>query len=87
MTAIYITVQLRRPSEDDPGAVAEGWYRCDGNVVQLTDRYGNPLAGDKNTRRPREGQTARECAVQLLRSKATTYRASKPFNLPLRYPR
>ena len=33
------------------------------HIVQLTDRHGNPLAGGKNTRRPKEGQTARKCAV------------------------
>ena len=87
MTPIYITYQLRRPSRDgaDPGEVAETWFSSDGNVVQLTDRDGHPLPGDENRRRLKEGQTARECAVQLLRSKAGT-RTSRPFNRPIRYP-
>ena len=87
-TPTYITLQLRRPSRDgeDPGEVAEAWYVADGNTVQLTDRDGHPLPGDDNRRRLKDGQTARECAVGLLRSKSM-HRASRPFNRPLRYPR
>jgi hypothetical protein len=87
-TPTYITLQLRRPSRDgeDPGEVAEAWYVADGNIVRLTDRDGHPLPGDENRRRLKDGQTARENAVLLLRSKSM-HRASKPFNRRLVYPK
>ena len=88
MTPIYITIQLRRPSRDgeDPGAIEEAWFITEDDVVQFTNRDGHPLPGDENSRRLKEGQTARECAAQLLRSKART-RTSRPFNRPIRYPK
>ena len=84
----YITIQLRRPSRDgeDPGVVDEAWFITKDDVVQFTDRDGHPLPGDENRRRLKNNETARECAVQLLRSKSM-HRASKPFNRPLRYPK
>jgi hypothetical protein len=84
----YITLQLRRPSRDgeDPGLVDEAWYVADGNTVQFTDRDGNSLHGD-HTRRPiGPGETARESAARLLRTRSM-HRASRPFNRPLRYPK
>jgi hypothetical protein len=87
MNPTYITIQLRRPSRDgeDPGAVDEAWYVADGNTVQFTDRDGTPLHGDGNKRKLEPNETARECAVQLLRSKS--HRASKPFNRKIIYPK
>jgi hypothetical protein len=84
----YITLQLRRPARDgeDPGAVDEAWFVVKGDVVQLTDRDGVPLHGDGNKCKLEPNETARECAVRLLRSKSM-HRASKSFNRPLRYPK
>jgi hypothetical protein len=84
----YITIQLRRPSRDgeDPGVIDEAWFITKDDVVQLTDRDGVPLHGDGNKRKLEPNETARECAVQLLRSKSM-HRASKAFNRPLRYPK
>jgi hypothetical protein len=84
----YITFQLRRPSRDgeDPGVVDEAWFITKGDIVQLTDRDGHPLRGDENRRRLKNSETAREAAVQLLRSK-TGARSSRPFNRVLRYPK
>ena len=50
MSANYITVQLRRPRDDDPE-----WSIRDGNgaedgAVQLVDRDGEPLPGKGNRR-------------------------------------
>jgi hypothetical protein len=89
MTVItYITLQLRRPARDgsDAGMIEEAWFVTKDDVVQFTDRDGHPLPGDENRRRLKDGQTARECAVQLLRSKSM-HRAGRPFNRPLRYPK
>jgi hypothetical protein len=79
MAVTYITLQLRKPSRDggDPGEVAETWFSCDGDVVQLTDRDGHPLPGDENRRRLKNSETAREAAVQLLRSKTWPGRAGR----------
>jgi hypothetical protein len=85
---IYITCQLRRPARDgsDPGAVAEGYYKQDGDHVQMCDRDGKPLAGEKNRKKLRPGQTAREAAVQLLKTKASMFSSRESFNRTLRYP-
>jgi hypothetical protein len=87
MTApTYITIQLRRPRDDDPGLVDEAWYRAEAGVVMLTDRYGVPLPGEGNKRELRPGETAREGAARLLRVRSRN-RPARPFNRPLRYPR
>jgi hypothetical protein len=87
MTVVYITYQLRRPSRDgDPGAVAEGWYKADGDYTQMTDRDGIPLAGEKNRKKLRPGEMHREVASRLLREKASRFAGSQSFNRPLRYP-
>ena len=86
MSAIYVTLELRRPRGDDPGSVAEGWYDLDGNHVQMCDRDGIPLAGEKNRKKLRPGQTAREAAVMLLKEKASRFGSRESFNRTLRYP-
>jgi hypothetical protein len=78
----YITIQLRRPSEDDPGAVEEGWYRAE----MLTNRDGVPLPGEDNRRTLRPNETAREGAARLLRARSRS-RPARPFNRPLHYPK
>jgi hypothetical protein len=83
--ATYITIQLRRPREDDPGVVDEAWYCVDGNQVQLTNRDGVPLPGEDNRRTLRPNETAREAAVRLLRARSRS-RPARPFNRTLRYP-
>jgi hypothetical protein len=83
---IYLSVQVRRPRDGDAGAAAEGWYYQDGDHVQMCDRDGEPLAGEKNRKKLRPGQTARETAVQMLKAKASQFGGSQSFNRPLRYP-
>jgi hypothetical protein len=87
MTITYITIQVRRPRLDgtDPGAVAEGWFYQDGDHAQMCDRDGTPLAGEKNRAKLRPGQTAREAAVQMLKTKASQFGSDRGFNRPLRY--
>jgi hypothetical protein len=59
MSPTYVAIQLRRPrGDDDPGVAAEGWFILDGDTVRLTDRDGNPLAGEQNTRRLQPGGPA-----------------------------
>ena len=82
---IYITIQLRRPREDDPGVVDEAWYRAEAGVVMLTDRYGVPLPGEGNKRTRGPNETAREAAARLLRARSRS-RPARSFNRPLRYP-
>jgi hypothetical protein len=86
MTApTYITIQLRRPRDDDPGVVDEAWYVVDGHTVQLVSRDGKPLPGEDNRRELRPNETAREGAARLLRARSRS-RPARPFNRPLRYP-
>jgi hypothetical protein len=82
----YITIQLRRPTEDDPGVIDEAWYRAEAGAVMLTDRYGVPLPGEGNRRTLGPNETAREGAARLLRARSRG-RPARPFNRPLRYPR
>ena len=64
--------------------------RCRNNIVtddcvQLTDRDGNKVRGEFVSRPIGNGETAKEVAVRMLRTRVR----SKPrasFNRPLRYP-
>ena len=87
MTApTYITIQLRRPRDDDPGVVDEAWYVVRTAMPsQFTDRYGVPLPGEGNRRELRPNETPREGAARLLRARSRS-RPARPFNRPLRYP-
>jgi hypothetical protein len=86
MNVIYLTYQLRRPTKDGfPGSIAEGWYLQQGDCVQMCDRDGTPLAGEKNRKKLRPGQTHREAAVQLLKATASRFSGRDDFNRPLRY--
>ncbi len=86
MTApIYVTIQLRRPRDDDPGVVDEAWFVVEDGLVTLTTRDGNPLHGEYACAKPRPNETARETAARLLRSRSRM-RAVRPFNRTLRYP-
>jgi hypothetical protein len=86
MSPEYVAITLRRPrDDDDPGVAAEGWFVQDGDTVQLTDRDGNPLAGGQNTRRLQPGETGRQVAARLIKSKSSRSRHSQPFNRRLRY--
>jgi hypothetical protein len=87
VSAIYITIQVRRPSRDgeDPGQIEEAWFTAKDDVVQLVDRDGKPLQGDLTRRPVGPNETAREVAVRLLRAKSRS-RPARPFNRVLRYP-
>ena len=76
--ALLITIQLRRPREDDPGLVDEAWYRVEARVVMLTDRYGVPLPGEDNRRTLRPNETTREGAARLLRARSRSRPAGYP---------
>jgi hypothetical protein len=88
MTPQYIHIQIRRPSKDgtDPGTIEEGWYVVTDDCVQLTDRDGNKVRGELVTRPIGNGETAKEVAVRMLRTRVMS-RPAKSFNRPLRYPR
>jgi hypothetical protein len=81
----YITIQLRRPRDSDPGVVDEAWFTVKDDVVQLVDRDGKPLQGELTRRPIAPNETAREVAVRLMRARSRS-RPAKPFNRPLRYP-
>jgi hypothetical protein len=68
----------------DPGQIEEAWYVVIDNCVQLTDRDGNKIRGEFVTRPIGPGETAREVAVRLLRTRVRG-RPARPFNRPLRY--
>ena len=87
MSAIYITLQLRRPRLDGSfaGSIAEGWYTVDGDVVTMCDRDGVALAGEKNRCKLKPNQTAREAAVAILKTKASQFGGRGDFNRRLKY--
>jgi hypothetical protein len=86
MTPQYIHIQIRRPSRDgsDPGTIEEGWYVVTDDYVQLTDRDGNKVRGEFISRPIGNGETAKEVAVRLLRTRVMS-RPPKPFNRTIRY--
>jgi hypothetical protein len=82
----YIHIQIRRPSRDgsDPGQIEDAHFIVADNVVHLTDRDGNKLKGELTRRPIGNGETAREVAVRLLRTRVRS-KPARPFNRPLRY--
>ncbi len=86
MTPAYITIQLKRPRDDDPGTIDEAWFVVKDDVVQLVSRDGNPLPGDDNRCTLRPGETPREGAARLLRARSRN-RPARPFSRKLHYPR
>jgi len=91
MNPQYIAVQTTSPDEKPghPGAVAEGWFILEDNVVILTDRDGKPLHHPRGKqgyqRELGPGETPKQVAGQLLREK----RGARPadwFNAPISYP-
>jgi hypothetical protein len=93
------TIQLRRPSGDDPGAVEYGAYIVDGSMVVLTNAEGEPLRregrlarrGDPDlptdySRKLRPGEEAIRVARELLMQKYRATKRGSDFNRPLRFP-
>jgi len=78
----YIAIQTRQPTGSDPGAIEEGFYIVEGDVVQMTNRDGLKLSGKQNRRPIGARETAKEVAVKLLRAKVRS-RPASPFNRPL----
>jgi hypothetical protein len=39
-----VTIQVRKPSGNDPGEIAFGFYTFENSVLQMTDENGSPLA-------------------------------------------
>jgi hypothetical protein len=79
----WIWIQTRRPRDEDPGAIEEGWYFAEGGKVFLCDAAG-VKTGTSKALRP--GDIAKEIAVRLLRDE-TGKRRWSDFNRPLRYPK
>ena len=79
----WIWIQTRRPRDEDPGAIEEGWYFAEGGKVFLCDKAGVRTGASKALR---PGDNAKEVAVRLLRAE-TGKRRWSDFNRPLRYQR
>ena len=46
LTPVFFSITTRRPTDNDPGQVAEGWYTLSADlVVTLTDQDGKPIEG------------------------------------------
>ena len=87
MTApTYITIQLRRPREDDPGLVDEAWFVVDGDRVSAHRSRRRSAAWGRQQAQLRPNETAREGAARLLRARSRS-RPARPFNRALRYPK
>jgi hypothetical protein len=81
-------VQVRPPRGKDPGAVEEGFFLVEGDVVSLVTSTGQPrksrTSGKPLTRKFAGGETAREAAYRLTRENLPARRSD--FNRPLHYP-
>jgi hypothetical protein len=76
----YVCVQTRQcADDDDPGAIAEGWFSIDGKVVTVTNASGKYVG----SRTMLKGEDARVVAKALLREKTPE---SESFNRRLSYP-
>ena len=77
-----LTLETRRPREDDPGAVEIGYWFVSGDSVWLCD-FDGVRTGDKQNLGP--GLDPKVAAINLLRSKVGKRKSD--FNRPLRYPK
>jgi hypothetical protein len=76
----YVCVQIRQcQDDDDPGAIAEGWFSVDGKVLTVTDANGKYVG----SRAMLKGEDARVVAKRLLRDKQAP---EEEFNRKLSYP-
>ena len=79
----WIFTQTRRPSDEDPGAIEEGYFFEERDKVFLCDATGVRTGASKALR---PGDNPKEIAVRLLRDE-TGKRRWSDFNRPLRYPK
>ncbi len=82
MTPQRLVLQTRRPRDNDPGAIEDGYWIVSGDAVYLTDADG-VKTGERQELRP--GTDPKNAAINLLRSKVGRRRSS--FDRPLNYPR
>jgi hypothetical protein len=84
LTPTWFAITVRRPTDNDPGQIAEGWYVLSADlVVTLTDQDGKPLE-DVESATVTDPKYAAAAAARLLRD----HRAGKSdFNRRLRYRR
>jgi hypothetical protein len=82
MTPNKLTLQTRRPREDDPGAVEFGWWIVSDGRVHLVDQDGTKTGTSRSLP---EGADPKLVATKMLRGKIGA--RNSDFNRPLRYPR
>jgi hypothetical protein len=79
----WIWTQTRRPRDEAPGAIEEGYFFEERGKVYLCDKAGVRTGASKALR---PDDNARDIAVRLLRDEAGKRRWSD-FNRPLKYQR
>ena len=84
----YITIQLVGGSEDNPGAIHEGWYISIGGEVALVDKFGRALRdrdGRLYLQQVHPGENEIAIAKRLLRRQYYSMDRAG-FGQPIRYP-
>lgn len=81
-TVHQVIVQVRAPSENDPGQITVGHYTVEDGVLELTDEKGKPL--EKPIPLPADAD-AKAVAHKLTGERWLKNRS--PFNRRLEYPR
>jgi hypothetical protein len=87
--AVYAT--LRAPSGSDPGQVSQGWYRIEGNFLQMLTSKGDPIADKRFRVRLQVGQDhqsiARELTREIRREALGSTAETEAFNRPMNFER
>lgn len=83
-----VTIQIRRPTYNDPGQISEGFYTFDGTTLTMTKPDGTPI-GEQFTLKLKPGDNPAAIAGILTRrvrrSMLGTSADEEAFGRPLNY--
>lgn len=84
-----ILVQLKAPSDSDPGQVTTGYYKVTGDTLQMTFKDGRPLENPLYSVRLHDGANVEAIASNLTKTIRSELQGEivPGFNRPLSYPK
>lgn len=84
-----VTVQIRAPSEGDPGQVTQGFYKVTGDTLQMTFKDGRPLENPLYSVRLHDGANVEAIAGNLTKTIRSEMQGEiiPGFNRHLSYPK
>jgi hypothetical protein len=81
-----VVIETRRPRGQDPGAIAEGWFKVVNGYVTLCNEDGIAVSGVDKRPVTHEGNE-RTIAALMLRERTRATARARSFNRPIQYPK